>query len=414
MTQPRSHIYPRASASRIAAAMADTPVVMVNGPRQCGKTTLVRKKEEPGRLYVTLDDDTTLAAAQADPTGFVRDFDHVIIDEVQRAPDLLRAIKRSVDEDRRPGRFLLTGSANILTIPKVAESLAGRMEIVTLLPLAQAEIMGHSSRFLDVAFEGEVEAPPNPVIGKDLIEMVVRGGYPEMLGRTEPRRRMAWARDYVRAIVERDVRNIAEIDKLEEMPKLLRALGAHSGQLTNFARLGGQLRLDDKTARRYVGVLEQLFLVRRIEPWFRNDLKRLVKTPKLHFLDSGLLAVLTGVTAERIARDRTLLGPLLETFVTAEILKHMSWSDIVPRLYHYRDKDQEEVDIVLEDDSGALLGIEVKAAATVKAADFKGLRKIAEIAGEDFRLGLVLYDGERIFRFGDRLLAAPLSCLWNE
>jgi uncharacterized protein len=214
--------------------------------------------------------------------------------------------------------------------------------------------------------------------------------------------------------VERDVRDVAEIDKLEEIPKLLRALGAHAGQLTNFAQLAGQLRLDDKTARRYVGVLEQLFLVRRIEPWFRNDLKRLVKTPKLHFLDPGLLAVLTGVTPERIARERTLLGPLLETFVTAEILKHISWSDVVPRLYHYRDKDQDEVDIVLEDDSGAIVGIEVKAAATVKAADFKGLRKVADVAGDDFRIGLVFYDGDRIVRFGDQLVAAPLSCLWNE
>lgn len=234
-----------------------------------------------------------------------------------------------------------------------------------------------------------------------------------MLGRADPRRRTAWARDYVRAIVERDARDVAEIDKLEEMPKLLRALGAHAGQLTNFAQLAGQLRLDDKTARLYVGVLEQLFLIRRIEPWFRNDLKRLIKTPKLHFLDSGLLAILTSVSPERIARERMFLGPLLETFVTAEILKLMSWSDVVPRLYHYRDKDQDEVDIVLEDDSGAIVGLEVKAAATVKAADFRGVHKVAAIAGDNFRLGLVLYDGERIVRFGDRLLAAPLSCLWD-
>jgi len=417
MTEIPPPLYPRAATKRIAVAMADTPVVMVNGPRQCGKTTLARMFEEPGRRYLTLDDDIICAAAQADPTGFVRDLDRVIIDEVQRAPDLLRAIKRSVDEDRRPGRFLMTGSANILTIPKVAESLAGRMEIVALLPLSQSEIKGDinggASHFLGSLFDDRLKAPSELVLGKDLVEAVLRGGYPEMLKREEPQRRTAWARDYIRAIVERDVQDIAEVDKLEAMPRLLRALGAHAGQLTNFAQLAGQLRLDDKTARRYVGLLEQLFLVRRVEPWFRNDLKRLVKTPKLHFLDSGLLVVLSGATPDRIARDRALLGPLLETFVVAEILKHMSWSDIAPRLYHYRDKDQDEVDLVLEDESGAIVGLEVKAAATVRASDFKGLRKLAGLAGEDFRLGVVLYDGDQLVRFGDNLLAAPLSCLWG-
>lgn len=413
MQEPRSRLLPRGVAEHIAAAMADTPVVLVNGPRQCGKTTLVRTLTGPDRTYLTLDDDTTLNSVRADPTGFIRDIDEATIDEVQRAPDLLRAIKRSVDEDRRPGRFLLTGSANILTIPTVAESLAGRMEIVTLLPLAQAEIRDSGSTFLNRAFTGQVAAPQVKALGKDLVEIVLIGGYPEMLGRSDPRRRSAWARDYIRAIVERDVRDITEIDKLEQMPQLLRALAQHAGQLTNFAQLAGQIHIDDKTARRYVGVLEQLFLVRRVEPWFRNRLKRLVKTSKLHFLDSGLLAVLVGATPERIARDRSLFGSLLETFVVSEILKLATWSDTVSTLHHYRDKDQVEVDVVLENDAGAIVGIEVKAAATVSAADFKGLRKIAEIAGDDLRVGMVLYDGDKVLPFGERLFAAPLSCLWN-
>ena len=413
MQEPYSRLLPRGVAKHIAAAMADTPVVLVNGPRQCGKTTLVRTLTGPDRTYLTLDDDTTLNSVRADPTGFIRDIDEATIDEVQRAPDLLRAIKRSVDDDRRPGRFLLTGSANILTIPTVAESLAGRMEIVTLLPLAQAEIRGSGSTFLNRAFTGQVAAPQVKALGKDLVEHVLIGGYPEMLGRNDPRRRSVWARDYIRAIVERDVRDITEIDKLEQMPQLLRALAQHAGQLTNFAQLAGQIHIDDKTARRYVGVLEQLFLVRRVEPWFRNRLKRLVKTSKLHFLDSGLLAVLVGATPDRIAGDRSLFGSLLETFVVSEILKLATWSDTVSRLHHYRDKDQVEVDIILEDDAGAIVGIEVKAAATVSAADFKGLRKIAEIAGDNFRVGMVLYDGDKVLPFGDRLFAAPLSCLWN-
>jgi len=365
------------------------------------------------RPYLTLDDDTTLAAIRADPTGFVRDLDVVTIDEVQRVPDLLRAIKRSVDDNRRPGRFLLTGSANILTLPTVAESLAGRMEIITLLPLAQAEIRGLSSSFIDNAFAGRVASRQSLVVGRDLVEAVLIGGYPEMLRRRAPNRRAAWARDYVRAIVERDVRDIADIERLGQMPHLLRALAHHSGQLVNFTQVAGQIGLDDKTARRYVGLFEQLFLVRRIEPWFRNQLKRLVKTPKLHFLDSGLLAAMLGVTPERIDKDRSLFGPLLETFVVSEVLKLATWCETAPTLYHYRDKDQDEVDIVLEDNTGAIVGIEVKAAATVSIADFKGLRKIEHVAADAFRIGLVLYDGDKVLPFGDRLYAAPISCLWE-
>lgn len=406
-------LYPRYVRPRIAVALADTPVVMVNGPRQCGKTTLVKGLEDDGRRYLTLDDETVLASARADPAGFVRELDTAVIDEVQRAPDLLRAIKRSVDEDRRPGRFLLTGSANILAMPTVAESLAGRMEVVTLLPLSQAEIRRRESNFIDEAFAGRIPQPSDPVLGRDLIDAVVAGGYPEVLARHDSRRRSAWAREYIRAIIERDVRDIVEVDRLEQMPQLLRALASHAGQLTNFSQLGGQLRLDDKTARRYVGILEHVFLVRRIEPWFRNDLKRIVKTPKLHFLDTGLLSVLLGMNSVRIAADRSPFGAILESFVVSEILKIASWSGTDVRLSHYRDKDREEVDIVMEDETGALVAVEIKASATVSAADFKGLRKVAQAAGKDFRLGLVLYDGDKVLPFGEDLFAAPLSCLWS-
>ncbi|MEF0943839.1 ATP-binding protein [Rhizobium sp. BR 362] len=406
-------LYFRGVTKQISAALVDTPVLLVNGPRQCGKTTLVRRLMPIDRPYFTLDDDTTLASIRADPAGFVRDLDMATIDEVQRAPDLLRAIKRSVDDDRRPGRFLLTGSANILTLPTVAESLAGRMEIMTLLPLAQSEIHGLGSSFLDDAFSGRAIHPKSSLVGKNLVEAVLVGGYPEMLGRSAPNRRAAWARDYIRAIVERDVRDIADIEKLDQMPHLLRALAHHSGQLVNFTQLAGQIGLDDKTARRYVGLFEQLFLVRRIEPWFRNQLKRLVKTPKLHFLDSGLLAAMLGITPDRIATNRSLLGPLLETFVVSEILKLATWCETAPTLYHYRDKDQDEVDIVLEDNTGAIVGIEIKAAATVSNADFKGLRKIGQVASDGFRIGLVLYDGDKVLPFGERLYAAPISCLWG-
>lgn len=233
-----------------------------------------------------------------------------------------------------------------------------------------------------------------------------------MILREGEKRRHAWARDYMNTLVRRDVGTIAEVEKQQGMERMFRILAHHSSQLVNFSQVGGQVGLDDKTARRYLLILEQLFLVRRLEPWFRNRIKRLVKTPKLHFLDSGLLAAALGVTLERIGRDRATYGKLLETFVFSELLRQAAWSDDAYTLYHYRDKDLNEVDIVAEDLRGLLVGIEVKASATVRAEDFKGLRRLAEAAGEDFRLGLVLYDGHRAYPFGDRLLAAPVSALW--
>jgi predicted AAA+ superfamily ATPase len=406
-------IFPRFSAETLTTALKDTPVVMVNGPRQCGKTTLVREFAGRDRTYITLDDDTVLAAAGSDPAGFVRNLDRTIIDEVQRAPDLLRAIKRSVDNDRRPGRFLLTGSANILTLPQVSESLAGRMEIVSLLPLSLAEIRASKPGFLHKAFAGKLVKPPELMIGGDLVRTVLVGGYPEMLRRKDPIRREAWAGDYVKAILQRDVRDIATVEKLDQMPRLLKVLAHHSGQLANFTQIGGQIGLDDKTTRKYIAILEQLFLIRRVEPWYRNQLKRLVKTPKLHFLDSGLLAAMLGATTERVAKNRSIFGPLLETFVFSEILKAAVWLGESCTLYHYRDKDQNEVDILIEDNRGSLVGVEVKASATVTAGDFKGLNKVRDASGSDFSLGVVLYDGDTTVPFGDRLFAAPISCLWG-
>jgi hypothetical protein len=413
MADSTFQFFPRFSAKRVATALTDTPVVMLIGPRQCGKTTLVRQFVDEEREYVTLDDDTVLEAARNDPAGFVRGFDLVTIDEVQRAPELLRAIKRSVDSDRRPGRFLLTGSANILTLPQVSESLAGRMEIVNLMPISRAEILGKEPTFLKMAFNGKLVKPGPGMEGDQLVHAVLVGGYPEMLRREDSRRRQAWARDYVKAIVQRDVRDIAEVEKLDQLPRLLQALAHQSGQLTNFTQIGGQIGMDDKTTRKYTGILEQLFLVQRVSPWFRNELKRLIKTPKLHFVDSGLLAALLALTAEQIAKNRSAFGAVLETFVFSEVTKQTTWSEDSYTLHHYRDKDQDEVDIVVENEQGTLVGIEVKASATVHASDFKGMRKLLDICGDDLKLGLVLYDGTKIVPFGDRLFAAPISCLWT-
>jgi predicted AAA+ superfamily ATPase len=287
------------------------------------------------------------------------------------------------------------------------------MEIVSLLQLSQAEIRGRKPSFLRAAFAGKISNPAEALIGESLVQAVLMGGYPEMLRRKDSKRRRQWALGYVRALVQRDVREIAELEKLDHMPRLLRVLAHHSGRLTNVKQTGREIGLDDKTTGKYIGILEQLFLIRRVEPWFRNRLKRLVKTPKLYFLDSGLLSVLSEATADRIARDRAIFGALLETFVFAELLKQTSWSDEGYALHHYRDKDQDEVDLVIEAGNGELIGIEVKAGATVRAEDFRGLHKLASASGDDFKLGVVLYDGEKSLRFGDHFLAAPISCLWG-
>ena len=405
-------MYQRFARSQVEQALADTRVVLLAGPRQAGKTTLARSLADDSRAYHTLDNASTLAAAQADPTGFVRALDSAIIDEVQRAPELLLAIKESVDSDPRPGRFLLTGSANLMTLPRVADSLAGRMETVRLLPLAQAEIAGAAPpTFLQRLFDGKPPPIGTPFVGDELTELVLAGGYPEAVARKTWSRRQDWYLDYIDAVVQRDVRDIANVDQLDRMPRLLRVLAEHSGQLVNHTGAGAAIGLNHITTQKYSGIFAQLFLLRTLPPWHSNTLNRLVKSPKLHFLDAGLLAALRGVTPERIARDRTAFGPILETFVFSELLKIAGWSGERFSFSHYRDKDQAEVDIVIEDRQGRIVGVEVKASATVNVSDFRGLNRLAEAAGDRFAFGAVLYDHDRPVPFGDRLWAIPLSAL---
>ena len=405
-------MYKRLITPRVEEALADTRVVMLAGPRQAGKTTLARQLADKGRAYLTLDDATTLAAARSDPTGFVRGLNRATIDEVQRAPDLLLAIKSAVDQDATPGRFLLTGSANLMTLPTVADSLAGRMETLRLLPLAQAEIRAVEPRFLSRALQGLTPEATTPVLGGDLVETVLAGGYPEALARKGWARRQDWALNYVEAIVQRDVRDVAAIDNLERMPRLLKALAVHSGQIVNHNGVGAVVGLNHVTTSKYTGVFEQLFLVRTLPAWSNNALKRLTKTPKLHFVDTGLLAALRGLTPDAIARDRVPFGALLESFVVSELAKAADWSGERLSFSHYRDKDGAEVDLVIEDRAGKIVGVEVKASATVDGKDFTGLRRLAEAVGDRFVQGLVLHDGDRAVPFGETLWAAPVSSIW--
>lgn len=406
--------YPRHTEPRITEALLDTPVVLLAGPRQAGKTTLVKQiAAQKGLRYLTLDDELTRLSAKEDPVGLIRSLDRAVIDEIQRAPQLLLAIKKSVDEDRRPGRFLLTGSANLMALPTVADSLAGRMETLSLLPLSQSELVSGSANWIDSAFAGQIPKADQPALGSDLVERVLRGGYPEAVSRSTPKRRVAWARQYTDAIIQRDVRDVAGVEKLDQLPRFLRALAQTAGQMCNYTQLAGQVGLDGKTAARYIGVFEQMYLLKRMEVWARNRLSRVVKTPKLQFIDSGLLAALLDLTAEEVRQDRTRFGNLLETFVYAELLKHATTADGDHRLLYYRDADKVEVDIVVENAAGQLVGVEVKASATVKESDLRGLRKLAGLAGDAFKLGALLYDGTETMPMGGNIWAMPLSTLWG-
>jgi uncharacterized protein len=405
--------YPRFLERRVRDALCDTRVVLIIGPRQSGKTTLAGKLAERDMPFLTLDDQTTLDSARADPVGFVRGLDRAIIDEIQRAPQLLLAIKRTVDTDKRPGRFLLTGSANLTVLPQVADSLAGRIEIAELLPLSQAEIAKKPSDFLERVLQGKAPDGGDSIVGTELVERVLSGGYPEALQRATSARRQKWFLDYVRAAIERDARDISRVEYIRQMPRLLRVLATHSGQLINYSSIGTPLGLSHITIQKYTDILAALFLVRTLQPWYTNELKRLVKTPKLHFLDSGLLAALRNHSLTRVHTDRMVYGPLLETFVLAELLKLASWSNERIEFFHFRDRYDNEVDIVIEDAHGNVVGIEVKASATVNPGDFSGLHKLAEACGKRFKVGLVLYDHDTVVPFGRQCYAAPISSLWG-
>lgn len=409
--------YPRSLESAVKTALADTPVVCLLGPRQCGKSTLAMALE-PDRGYVTLDEDRYLRLATDDPDGFVARLPpRVILDEVQRAPGLLRAIKLVVDRDRRPGRFLLTGSANLLLLPGVSESLAGRMEVLNLQPLTEAEKKRNAGDFLRAFLSGKLRwdtilGERHDMISPDLPLKLVAGGYPEPLTRT-PERARQWHREYVRSIIERDVQDIAKVKDGSDLGKLLEILALRTGTLLNASGLSKDLGLHRGTVDHYLTVLERLFLVRSLHGWHRNSAKRLIKSPKVHLVDSGLAATLAGLSADAWMDRRQDMGRLLESFVIQQLHAQAGWTDPDLRFWHYRDKDQVEVDLVITR-GDQTWGIEVKASRSVGTGDGKGLDRLAAQCGKDFQGGCVLYDGAEILPIpGSAHVAVPLAKLWE-
>ena len=407
-------MYKRNIESELHAAIADTPVVLLNGARQTGKTTLARDFAQARSIpYITLDDATQLAAASSDAHGFLAGLgDRAVIDEVQKAPGLFPAIKMSVDRDRRPGRFLLTGSANVLLLPQISESLAGRMELITLLPLSQGELRGERERFLDGVFAANLPAL-QPGEAVDLKGAVLAGAYPEVIKRPAGKRRDAWFAAYITALLQRDVRDLANIEGLTDMPRLLSLLAARVGSLLNMSELSRSSGIPNSTLKRYLSLLQATFLLQPLPAWSSNLGKRLIKSPKIHLIDSGLTAHLAGVTRQSLDRDPVLFGHLFENFVVNELRKQTGWSDTRVNLHHYRTTTGREADILLEDAAGRLVGLEVKASATVVRKDFCGFDALSENTRRQFVRGIVLYTGEESVAFGENYMALPVSAMWR-
>ncbi|WP_203907135.1 ATP-binding protein [Rhizocola hellebori] len=403
---------PRRASDLVMEALTDTRVVVVNGARQVGKSTLaeVVLRQSNGGQARFLDDPGTRAAAAADPVRFIRHDDLMLIDEVQRVPDLWLAIKNLVDREPRPGRFLLTGSARLLSLRSLPDALPGRSETIELWPLSQGEIDGGPDGFVDAAFAigGDLRADPHELRRADYLQRLMRGGFPDAVRRATPRRRERFFEAYLADVITRDVQQVADIERAGDMRRLIALLAAQTGGLVNFSRLANDLSITAPTVRSYVEILETIYLVRLIPAWSSGATARAIGAPKLIFVDSGLAAsVATGAVAE------PPVGGLLEGFVLSELARQLTWSNAKARLYHYRDRDQYEVDAILEDNAGYVIGIEVKASETIRAEDFNGLRHLQRRLGAHFRAGYVLYCGSDSLSFGDGLACLPISALWT-
>ena len=422
---PEHSLYPRFVAPLLAEALQDSPAVLLHGPRQCGKTTLAQTlcgagsppealRGFPEYEYRSLDERDTFAYARNDPAGFVEDIPgRVVLDEVQLAPWLFSDLKRAINRDRTCGRFLLTGSMHVLFAPKISDSLAGRLQIVPLHPLAQCERERSVPDFLECLFGDGFGDCRGERLGAELAERAADGGYPAALALPAGRRRARWHRNHVEVLAQRDVRELSQIRMASDIPRLLEIASAQTAQVLNVSAIASDFGLSRGTVEHYLGLLERVFALDQLPSWHRQRRARLLRAPKLHVGDTGLACALLGADAAALAKDRALLGHLLETLVFQELRRQASWSGDPLKFFHYRDAQQAEVDIVIEKGINAVAGVEVKAGATVTQEDFTGMEKLAQAAGKRFVAGVVLYDGRMRVGFGDKFCAVPLRRLWK-
>lgn len=411
-----SNLLPRKIHRLLTESLSYRPVVCVVGPRQAGKTTLVQQLSER-RTYVSLDDDASLALAKQDPIGFFNTLDTpCTIDEIQRVPELLTTIKLAVDEDRTPGRFLLTGSANLLLLPQTKESLAGRVGMVSLYPLSESEKEQTKSIFLSELISSDLH-PRLPTRSNDstsdLVDRLLFGGYPETTQFTLNQTRR-WHREYLYSVINNDIQSIFRIREIAKLELLLRVLATRTAPLLNIANLTKIVQLRRETLESYLSILERLFLIRLLPAWAQNPTKRLVKSPKLHFVDSGIAATLAGYGPEDWEMDRTAIGPLLESYVVQQLIAQASWIDEDLTFSHYRDKDQYEVDLVISKGK-SVWGIEIKATSTLSNIKPNGLIRLAKSCEPNFKLGVVFYNGHATVPLKDnRIFAVPIEALWSD
>jgi uncharacterized protein len=404
----------------IEELLDDLRVVVINGPRQAGKTTLLRQLHASrGGQFYTLDQQEIFEFARADPTGFVS-AGHwpMFIDEVQRGGDtLVRAIKIAVDRDPRPGSFVLSGSSRFLTIPTLSESLVGRAAVVDLWPLSMAERAGTRPTLIDQLFTHHQtlrSLPPSPLTRLDYLTLTCAGGFPELLRAKSPRSRANWLTGYLTTVAQRDIRDIAQIRQAAEIPRLLGALAGLTATTVSAKRLGEMLGHDDATIARYLPLLEQVYLIHFLPAWSNNLTARATRTPKMHFVDTGLASRLVNRSPHSLAQPgEAVAGALFESFIISELLKQSVLAESDVSLFHYRDRDGAEIDCVLENPDRGWVGIEVKLASSVNGADFRHLRVMRDRQGDRFARGVLIYCGEHVVPFGDRLLAIPASALWG-
>jgi predicted AAA+ superfamily ATPase len=410
----------RSAKDEIIETLQFSPVVLINGARQSGKSTLAKELITEGYLfdYITLDNPSVLSNLLSSPIAFLEDLKHgTVIDEIQRAAEIFTSIKYVVDKDRKPGKFLLTGSANVLLLPKLSDSLAGRIAIYTLKPFSQGEIQGRKEDFIDWLFSDDFDhfKVKANVSMSNLQTRIIKGSYPEpLVGKFSESQQMHWYESYLNTLLVRDVRDLANLEQIGLVPQLFKLLASRTSNLLNYSDLSRSLDFPQTTLKRYLSLLQSLYLVDFLEPWYTNFGKRLIKSPKIHLNDTGFSLHLLGQNLESLKKDRILFGQILENFIYLELTKQAGWSKTKPQTYHYRTQNGEEIDFIMEARNSKLVAIEVKASSSFDPKDLKAIKDFKKAVGDRFHRGIIFHTGQEVYKIDEKLYILPIQALWEQ